>query len=224
VTKNVFNAAPASLTYGVSADTEILCLLNDEETAIGCCPTGFECDSLWAMSCSSTAANGEVITGVSYGRSCSSTPVAYSVTTSSDIFNSGYSPTAQQLNAWIVCNPEKDNSTSLSSGGLSIGAKIGLGVGIPLGVIAIAAIIFAFCIRHRRLEKERLQQQERKGEKPVAEPVLPPHLSKLELQGSDVAAVTSAGGQALHNKPELDIKTATSTAVRSEEPKSPGAG
>jgi hypothetical protein len=95
------------------------------------------------------------------------------------------------------------------------------GVGIPFSVIAIVAIIFASYIRYRRLEKERLRQQERKGEKPVAEPVLPSHLSKPELQGSDVAAVTGAGGQALHNKPELDIKTATSTAVRSEEPKSP---
>lgn len=227
VTKNVFDPALQNLTYGADATEDVRFVLSDGETAIGCCPTGFECDTYWVASCTSTLSAGQTVSGLKYGRSCSSEPTAMSVPTSSDLLDIGvFWTTAKQQNVWLVHNPEKDNAaaSSSSSGGLSTGAKIGLGFGIPLGVIALAVIIFICCHRSRKLKNKKRRQKDRQAEKPNSEPVLPPHLKKPELQGSDGPAVTVPGAKVISQKPELDTKTATSTTVFSKDPKTPELG
>ncbi|KAF3031504.1 hypothetical protein E8E12_001251 [Didymella heteroderae] len=54
------------------------------------------------------------------------------------------SPTGDD--AWLGGNAQQQSTTS----GLSTGAKIGIGVGIPLGVIGLAAIAALFWLRRRR--------------------------------------------------------------------------
>ncbi|RMZ92122.1 hypothetical protein DV736_g592, partial [Chaetothyriales sp. CBS 134916] len=208
ITKTASQAAPAQTG---ERNSDIFYLLSDRETAIGCCPTNFECDSESAGICISTVT--QEIYGVSYGQSCSST----SVTVGYDEIGA----TATQMNVWIIHNAKTDsnmssshntsssNTTSSSPRGLSTGAKIGMGVGIPLGIIVIAMIFFAFVIRHRGLRKQRLQQQE------------PSDISKPGQQGSDAVAETGAWEQALYAKSELDTKTVTSTTVSNREAKSP---
>ena len=225
VTKNVFDPGFPTLTYGSNATEQVVHVLNDGETAIGCCASGFGCDTYWVGTCTSTVTPGATVSGLTYGRSCASEPIMITFSSSPDPTDLGISPwaTASQLNIWLLHDPEKDvaSASSGSSRGLPTGAKIGLGVGIPLGVIALVAIVFAFWHRKRKLEKEKRRQKDRRAGKPTDEPALPPHLEKPELQGSEGPAVMGAAGRTPNQKPELDTKTATSTAAVSKEPMAP---
>ena len=221
VTKTVFDPGVQSITFGAAVTEELRFVLEDGETAIACCPIGYECDSRSAQSCSSIISPGQTVSGLTYGRSCSSEPTTTVIPASSDIFFT--TEAASQFNVWLVHDPGKDRAgaSSPSSGGLSTGAKIGLGVGIPLGLIALAVIIFIYCHRRRKLETERQRQKQRQTQKPDDEPALPPHLEKPELQGSEGAAVAGPGRKTITQKPELDTKTATSTGAVNKDLKSP---
>jgi hypothetical protein len=223
VTKNVFDAAVAVITPSIPASDVVSYLLRDGDTAVGCCPTGFECDAHWPQSCVSVPGPGATVAGWTYGRSCSSRPTTVSVPRMTATFTlNPLGTTASQLGLWLLHNPDKDNATSSESGagaGLSTGAKIGLGVGVPLGVIMLAAIIFICFHRSRKLAKERQRQKERTSQQDPKEPVLPPHMEKPELQGSEGVD----GLNSLKPKAELDSKNAATgarTAV-SEETKAP---
>jgi hypothetical protein len=203
--KNVWDEIP-TLTYGADVANQMTYLLQDGDTAIGCCPTGFSCDSYFALTCTKAFSAGQTVTGVSYGRSCSPTPTTLSFSTG--ILDSLNIVNGQQLNVWLLQNPGTDNHTSSSSGSiLSTGAKIGLGVGIPLGILIAAALIFIYCHRRRNQRKENRRQRDRQAQNRTDEPVLPPHLEKPELQGSDAPAGGIGAGQA-KTKAELDAKTA----------------
>ncbi|KAK0654242.1 hypothetical protein DIS24_g5360 [Lasiodiplodia hormozganensis] len=43
-----------------------------------------------------------------------------------------------------------NTTTSDGSGGMSTSSKVGVGVGVPLGILAIAGLLFAFCLRRRK--------------------------------------------------------------------------
>jgi hypothetical protein len=179
-------------------------LLQDGDTAIGCCPTGFSCGSIFAMTCTKSYSDGQTVTGVKYGRSCSSEPTTIAFT--SGLFNTIDIVTGEQLNVWLLQNPAKDNRTSSSgSSNLSTGARIGLGVGIPLGILIAAALIFIYWHRSRKQQREKQCQRDRQAQNTGDDPALPPHLEKPELPGSTAHLGGVISGPVM-TRGELDAK------------------
>ena len=54
-------------------------------------------------------------------------------------------------------------SPSLSSGGLSTGAKVGIGVGVPLGIIAFAGLAAIIFLRRRTRGAEQTLPERSEG-------------------------------------------------------------
>ncbi|KAJ4985375.1 hypothetical protein SVAN01_09130 [Stagonosporopsis vannaccii] len=104
---------------------------------------------------------------VQYGPSTAwptSTPTSSSSSTSTTVDSSTITPTPA---ASATSEPE---SPSESSSGLSQGAKIGIGLGVPLGVLALLAVIVPFCIACRKNKPKKSS-----GYEPPSSPGFMPH-------------------------------------------------
>ncbi|EHK44903.1 uncharacterized protein TrAtP1_003075 [Trichoderma atroviride] len=177
-----------------NADNVIWSMLNDGETAIGCCPSNYACDPNSPHLCISTPHLGDII-ALTNEVSCSSGATA------------SQNPTALTAEAIrILLVRSSDPTSSLSSSSTNNpspgkapqnGEKIAIGVAVPLAVIPIGAVVFYLLRRRRRLRK---QVSDQEG---LAEGDNSGSGQKAELPGSISGAISGPKGVA-YQKPELD--------------------
>ncbi|KAF4541859.1 uncharacterized protein LTHEOB_8013 [Lasiodiplodia theobromae] len=161
------------------------------ENAIICCPTGYECltgSESWCMSTEPTTS----VWTYTYYESYSDTPITSKTTDVSipsgyaiqvrwreqDLVSLETDPLTPGASATPPPASTSRHSTALSSalpttstpantttdgGGMSTSSKVGVGVGVPLGILAIAGLLFTFCFLRRRRRHPSLDRSSDSG-------------------------------------------------------------
>jgi len=142
-------------------------------TAIQCCPSSLTCSSAWCLSQISaasisvfgfqvpkaTASAGGVLSGSWLFASFQNQTV------SAEPIFVAYGPTDSEILKLLTATqppspiPSGNNTTSSSDNSLPLGAKIAIGVIIPVVAIALIVAIAAYCFRIRRRQKTEIPQQ-----------------------------------------------------------------
>ena len=195
VTKNVHDSDKKSTNPAANATPAIYNAIGYGDTAIGCCPTGYECGDI--QLCVSAATEGQVIIGISYGLNCSSQPSLY--TFQSAVWPDPIVGPAIQSNIWIIQHSQ-DSDTSTVSSGLSTGAKIGLILGLCFRGIAVGITYFIWWHRRRKLRR-----RETTGYRNTSADI-PPDMQKPELLGSHPEAGGGVNGPVAPRE-ELDVES-----------------
>lgn len=165
-----------SATGGVSTGWPIQFSLLPDETAVGCCPSGFACAFGYAQTCQSLVNNyaTAVVGTCSNGATANvrDLTVPYALTGSSASSFQGAEVTQFQVFAPLIdirwqssdrsgaasdgASPASATNTERQqdSAGLSTGVKAGIGVGVAIGVMAILLGLFFFWRRSKKTPRE----------------------------------------------------------------------
>ncbi|KAM0261399.1 hypothetical protein ACHAQJ_002252 [Trichoderma viride] len=165
-------------------------MLNDGETALGCCPSNYVCDQNSPHICTSQPPSGDII-GVKNGISCSSGTASAQSSTAL---------TAEAIRILLVKSATsnaiaKETSSPKKSSGK--GEQIAIGVAVPIAILLISAAVFYFVKRRKRLRKQTSDQEVLAGGGDSDSGL------KAELPGSFATAISGPKGAAFQ-KPELD--------------------
>ncbi|EHK27141.1 uncharacterized protein TRIVIDRAFT_62915 [Trichoderma virens Gv29-8] len=209
---------------GEFAAAAIWDLLRDGETALGCCPIGYDCDDVDVSACASTASRPVVVTDT---LKCPDTLTPVTHPTLATYFNaqrvvvvhaaipehsatggtatSAPTSTAPTSTAPTSSSPvssvASENPVPKSSQGLPLAAKIAIGVLIPLVAILSGAMCF-FIYRYRRKRKQ-LQAVQGFGQDAPSSGSDDLETPKAELPGDDGMTSSGPNGTAFR-KAELD--------------------
>ncbi|KAI6778537.1 uncharacterized protein J7T54_005061 [Emericellopsis cladophorae] len=197
-------------------------ILEDDETAVGCCPTGFVCKSETYSVCESTVTAPTTITAVTYNSECEASTLRTHIPLAWGAFMDAQFAEAPRVILILpnetrtdttltratsdaggnkgLPSSDDESSTDESSSGLSAGAKIAIGVVIPVAVIVVAAIL-VWMIRRRRKNLPHLQDSPNQENNPSTGGQ-DGAIGKAELPGSATGATGLLG--VAFQKPELD--------------------
>ncbi|KAL5093384.1 hypothetical protein Trisim1_011188 [Trichoderma cf. simile WF8] len=182
---------PVTTNTMAPADNAIWSMLNDGETAIGCCPSNYACDSNSPHICTSQPHAGDIIAitdGISCGGGAGTTKSIPSTAL-----------TAQAMKILLIQSSTPTSTpptreTQLPSERFSKGAKIAVGVVVPI-VVFLIGVALVYFLRRKKLQSTPDQEVSAGGDS--SDTAL-----KAELQGS-TGIVTHGPKGATFEKPEL---------------------
>ncbi|GAB1317747.1 hypothetical protein MFIFM68171_07957 [Madurella fahalii] len=198
---------PSKGQFITPADWYIWNMIKEGETAIGCCPSRYTCEDLDHWYCEWIATPGDVLSGFTYAPGgCSPTPTssAIGIGTTERVANAGRIILVRAVadgspaeTTGTNADDQAGNASGSAEGGLSTGAKIAIGVVIPVAVILIGMGLF-FILKRERHHKRSIPQGTGEGGYPGLKP---------ELEGTQAIAIPRAAVVA-YDKPELDSSSA----------------
>ncbi|KAK1246544.1 LOW QUALITY PROTEIN: hypothetical protein MKX08_000346 [Trichoderma sp. CBMAI-0020] len=180
-------------TTAANAYNVIWSMLNDGETAIGCCPSNYACDPNSPHLCISTPQSGDII-ALTSGVSCSSgmtasqNPTALTAEAMRILLVRSSDPTSS-LNSSSTNNPSSGKASRN-------GESIAIGVAVSLAIITICAVAFYFLRRKDYGNRYPIKKFSSKETTQNSG-------QKAELPGSISGAISGPKGVALQ-KPEFD--------------------
>ncbi|UKZ57482.1 hypothetical protein TrVGV298_011339 [Trichoderma virens] len=172
------------------ADNTIWSMLNDDEIAIGCCPSNYACDSNSPHICTSRPHAGDIM-AITDGISCDGADITSSIPSTA--------LTAQAMRILLIqsntptsTSPAKETFPSQDKFGK--GAKIAVGIVVPL-VVFLIGVALVYLLRRKKLQSA--PDQEESAGRDDSDTAL-----KAELHGSTGIAIRGLKGTAFE-KPEL---------------------
>ncbi|KAL7914053.1 hypothetical protein GGI35DRAFT_233166 [Trichoderma velutinum] len=175
------------------ADNAIWSMLNDDEIAIGCCPSNYACDSNSPHICTSQPHAGDII-AITDGISCGGGAETTESIPSTALTAQAMRILLIQSNTPTSTSPTRE--TQLPSEKFGKGAKIAVGVVIPL-VVFLIGIALVYFLRRKKLRSASDQEVSAGGDDSGT-------ALKAELQGSTGNAIRGPKGTTFE-KPELGV-------------------